>query len=130
MSHSFAKTLPAVQLQIGFPTAVDGRIDKIVENLAVVRPAFMAGPPRIFEKVHAKVVQTVEEEGGARYRLLLISEGYALTETSAGACIVLPHDPAFGVAGRPLVGTEVRKYAALLNSMYTPNRASGPSRDA
>jgi long-chain acyl-CoA synthetase len=39
---------------------------------------------------------------------LLIIEGYALTETSAGACIVLPHDPAFGVVGRPLVGTEVR----------------------
>lgn len=69
LSHSFGKMLGAVQLQIGFPTAVDGRIDKIVENLAVVRPTFMAGPPRIFEKVHAKVVQTVEEEGGLRRRL-------------------------------------------------------------
>ena len=54
LSHSFGKMLEAVQLQIGFPTAVDGRIDKIVENLAVVRPTFMAGPPRIFEKVHAQ----------------------------------------------------------------------------
>ena len=69
LSHSFGKMLAAVQLQIGFPTAVDGRIDKIVENLAVVRPTFMAGPPRIFEKVHAKVVQTVEEEGGLKHRL-------------------------------------------------------------
>jgi long-chain acyl-CoA synthetase len=39
---------------------------------------------------------------------LLIIEGYALTETSAGACIVLPDDPAFGVVGRPLVGTQVK----------------------
>lgn len=69
MSHSFGKMLAAVQLRIGFPTAVDGRIDRIVENLAVVRPTFMAGPPRIFEKVHAKVVQTVEEEGGLKLRL-------------------------------------------------------------
>ena len=69
LSHSFGKMLEAVQLQIGFPTAVDGRMDKIVENLAVVRPTFMAGPPRIFEKVHAKVVQTVQEEGGIRRRL-------------------------------------------------------------
>ncbi len=61
--------LEAVQLQIGFPTAVDGRMDRIVDNLAVVRPTFMAGPPRIFEKVHAKVVQTVQEEGGIKLRL-------------------------------------------------------------
>jgi len=69
LSHSFGKMLVAVQLQIGFPTAVDGRMDRIVDNLAVLRPTFMAGPPRIFEKVHAKVVQTVQEEGGIRLRL-------------------------------------------------------------
>ncbi|MCB1733398.1 MAG: AMP-binding protein, partial [Halieaceae bacterium] len=57
LSHSFGKMLQAVQLQVGFPTAVDGRMDRIVPNLAEVRPTFMAGPPRIFEKVHAKVVQ-------------------------------------------------------------------------
>jgi long-chain acyl-CoA synthetase len=69
LSHSFGKMLQAVQLQVGFPTAVDGRMDRIVPNLAEVRPTFMAGPPRIFEKVHAKVVQTVEEEGGVRAAL-------------------------------------------------------------
>ena len=56
LSHSFGKVLLAAQLQIGFATAVDGRIDKIVENLAAVRPTFMAGAPRIFEKVHDRVV--------------------------------------------------------------------------
>ena len=69
LSHSFGKMLEAVQLQIGFPTAVDGRMEKIVENLAVLRPTFMAGPPRIFEKVHAKIQQTVEEEGGIKQSL-------------------------------------------------------------
>jgi long-chain acyl-CoA synthetase len=69
LSHSFGKMLAAVQLQIGFPTAVDGRIDRVVDNLAVLRPTFMAGPPRIFEKVYSKVVQTVQEEGGAKLRL-------------------------------------------------------------
>jgi long-chain acyl-CoA synthetase len=29
----------------------------------------MAGAPRVFEKLHAKVLQTVQEEGGVRYRL-------------------------------------------------------------
>jgi long-chain acyl-CoA synthetase len=69
LSHSFGKMLLAVQLQIGFTTALDGRIDKIMENLPVVRPTFMAGPPRIFEKVYATVIQTVQEEGGLKYRL-------------------------------------------------------------
>jgi len=69
LAHSFGKMLEAVQLQIGFPTAVDGRLDKIMDNLPVVRPTFMAGPPRIFEKVHAAVVQAVEAEGGLKLRL-------------------------------------------------------------
>jgi long-chain acyl-CoA synthetase len=58
MSHVFGKALIAVQLSIGFSTAVDGRIDKIVDNLGVVRPTFMAGAPRIFEKVRARVLTT------------------------------------------------------------------------
>ena len=69
LAHSFGKMLTAVQLQIGFPSAVDGRIEKVVDNLAVVRPTFMAGPPRIYEKVHSRVVQAVEEAGGVRQRL-------------------------------------------------------------
>lgn len=69
LAHSFGKMLGAVQLQVGFPTAVDGRVDRIVANLPVVRPTFMAGPPRIFEKVHAAVGQTVAAEGGVRLRL-------------------------------------------------------------
>ncbi len=178
LAHSFGKMLEAVQLQIGFPTAVDGRMDKIVENLAQVRPTFMAGPPRIFEKVHGKVVQSVAEEGGLKATLfgwafgvgssvaearragrrtsrvlqlqhavadrlvlskirdrlggrirflisgsaalspevaswfhsagMLVLEGYGLTETSAGACIVRPGDPVFGCVGTPIEGTQVR----------------------
>ena len=69
MSHSFAKVLLAGQLHIGFTTAIDGRIDKIVENLAVIRPTFMAGAPRIFEKVHNRVIASVEAEGGVKAKL-------------------------------------------------------------
>jgi long-chain acyl-CoA synthetase len=58
LSHVFGKALIAIQLYIGFTTAVDGRIDKIVENLAEVQPTFMCGAPRIFEKVRARVMMT------------------------------------------------------------------------
>ena len=56
LSHVFGKALIAVQLDYGFASAVDGRIDKIVENLGVVKPSFMCGAPRIFEKVRAAVM--------------------------------------------------------------------------
>jgi long-chain acyl-CoA synthetase len=69
LSHVFGQTLIAVQLQIGFPTAIDGRVDKIVENLAVVKPTFMAAAPRIFEKAHARIKTMMAAEGGAKAKM-------------------------------------------------------------
>lgn len=51
LSHVFGKTLIAVQLAYGFASAVDGRLDRIVQGLGEVQPTFMCGAPRIFEKV-------------------------------------------------------------------------------
>ena len=56
LSHSFGKVLEALTIRIGVPTAIDGRLDRIVPNLAEVRPTFVAAVPRIFEKVFNKVV--------------------------------------------------------------------------
>ncbi len=69
LAHSFGKVLLAAQLKIGFSTAVDGRVDKIVDNLVTVRPTFMAGVPRIFEKVYGRVVTSIREEGGVKLRI-------------------------------------------------------------
>ncbi|HEY5979568.1 MAG TPA: long-chain fatty acid--CoA ligase [Microlunatus sp.] len=70
LSHSFGKMLVSVQLRIGFATAVDGRVDKIVENLGTVRPTFMAGPPRIFEKIYGAVRPDQHGSGGIKAGLL------------------------------------------------------------
>jgi long-chain acyl-CoA synthetase len=67
LSHSFGKVLEMICVRIGVPTAVDGRIDKIIENLAVVQPTFMAAAPRIFEKVYNKVVAGAKDGGGLKY---------------------------------------------------------------
>lgn len=56
LSHVFGKCLISVQLVVGFCTAVDGRIDRIMSNMAVIRPHLMCGVPRIFEKVRAAVM--------------------------------------------------------------------------
>jgi long-chain acyl-CoA synthetase len=66
LSHVFGKALIAAQLQIGFATAVDGNIERIVDNLGVVQPTFMAGAPRIFEKVRAKVLTSARSGAKAR----------------------------------------------------------------
>jgi long-chain acyl-CoA synthetase len=69
LAHSFGKVLLTTQLAIGFPTAVDGDVDKIVDNLAVIKPTFMGAAPRIFEKAHARIVTMVEAEGGPRKQI-------------------------------------------------------------
>ena len=69
LAHSFGKVLLTAQLQIGFATAVDGRVDKIIDNLAVIRPTFMGAAPRIFEKAHGRIVSTVQQEGGVKAKL-------------------------------------------------------------
>ncbi|WP_256792386.1 long-chain fatty acid--CoA ligase [Terrabacter sp. Ter38] len=70
LSHVFGKMLVATGLQIGFPTAVDGRVDRIVENMAVIKPTFMAGPPRIFEKAHGRIALMFAGEKGVKKKLI------------------------------------------------------------
>jgi long-chain acyl-CoA synthetase len=69
LSHSFGKTLICGILHVGVETYVDGRVDKIAENLGIVRPTLMAAAPRIFEKVYNRVVTGVQEEGGAKAKI-------------------------------------------------------------
>ncbi|HYD40363.1 MAG TPA: AMP-binding protein, partial [Anaeromyxobacter sp.] len=69
LAHSFGKMIGTAQLRLGFPTAVDGRIEAIVENLGKLRPTFVCAVPRIFEKVHAKVLAGAREGGPVKARL-------------------------------------------------------------
>jgi long-chain acyl-CoA synthetase len=69
LAHSFGKVLTAAQLAVGFASAIDGRIPKLVENLAVVQPTFMGAAPRIFEKVYNGVVSKAKEGGGLKYKI-------------------------------------------------------------
>ncbi len=69
MAHSFGKVLLSTQLAVGFETAVDGRIDKIIENLAIVKPTFMGAAPRIFEKAYNRITTMTANEGGAKKKI-------------------------------------------------------------
>jgi len=69
LSHAFGKVMLALPLVIGFPTVIDGRVDKIVENLAIIRPTIMGAVPRIFEKVHGRINEMMVKEGGVKKKL-------------------------------------------------------------
>ena len=69
MAHSFGKVLLSAQLACGFATAVDGRVDKIIDNLAVVKPTFMGAAPRIFEKAYGRIQTMQAQEGGAKKKI-------------------------------------------------------------
>lgn len=69
LAHSFGKVLECAQVRIGFSSGIDGRVDKILDGIGAVRPHFVAAVPRIFEKVHAKVVGGARDAGGLKWQI-------------------------------------------------------------
>ena len=107
LAHVFGKVLLTLPLQIGFPTAIDGRIDKIVDNLAVVKPTFMGAAPRIFEKAYGRIQTMMADEGGVKAKLFSWASGVG-REVSA-----------LREQGKNPAGLLARKYAL-------PTRSSAP----
>jgi long-chain acyl-CoA synthetase len=69
LAHVFGKVLIAKHITIGHVMCVDGRVDKIIENLPVVQPTYMAAVPRIFEKVYNGIAGKARQGGGAKYAI-------------------------------------------------------------
>ena len=61
LAHSFARAVEYVHPKIGLKMAIAESIEKVVDNLAEVRPTIFPSVPRVFEKVHAKVVAEAEK---------------------------------------------------------------------
>ncbi|MEU9335894.1 AMP-dependent synthetase/ligase [Streptomyces sp. NPDC048290] len=77
LAHVFGKVLTSGHIEVGHVTAVDGRVDKIIENLPVVRPTYMAAVPRIFEKVYNGVAAKARAGGPAKYKIFQWAAGVA-----------------------------------------------------
>ncbi|WP_328440694.1 AMP-dependent synthetase/ligase [Streptomyces sp. NBC_00444] len=77
LAHVFGKVLTSGHIEVGHVTAVDGRVDKIIENLPVVKPTYMAAVPRIFEKVYNGVVAKARAGGPAKYKIFQWAAGVA-----------------------------------------------------
>jgi long-chain acyl-CoA synthetase len=66
LAHVFGKMCLTLGVQMGFPTAIDGRLDRIGENMASVHPTFVCAVPRIFQQARAKIIRKALSEGGAK----------------------------------------------------------------
>jgi long-chain acyl-CoA synthetase len=60
LAHSFAKAVEYSHPRFGIKIAFAESIDKVIDNLAEVRPTVFPSVPRVFEKVYAKVRANAE----------------------------------------------------------------------
>lgn len=57
LAHIFARVLELAWIRTGHLLAFAQSVEKVIDDMAVIKPTFMAGVPRIFEKVRAKVIE-------------------------------------------------------------------------
>lgn len=117
LAHAFGKVMLALPLQVGFPTAIDGRVERIVDNLATLRPTIMGAAPRIFEKAHAHIESTVAERGRLSKMLFdwAIGLGMKVSETrQAGKKPSLFSSLAYKVADRAVFATIRERFGGRL----------------
>jgi len=61
LSHVLGRCDSYLNLALGLETIYAESIDKIIDNLSLVQPTIMIAVPRIFEKVYAKIMDTLQE---------------------------------------------------------------------
>ena len=117
LAHAFGKVMLALPLQIGFPTAIDGRVERIIDNLATLRPTIMGAAPRIFEKAHARIEGMVAEQGRLTKKIFdwAIGVGVKVSEArQAGKKPSLASSLAYKVADRMVFSTIRERFGGRL----------------
>ena len=69
LAHVFARLVVYFSLKNALTTALAENIDTVADNLKEIRPHFIASVPRIFEKIHTKIITGVHEAGGLKEKL-------------------------------------------------------------
>ena len=117
LAHAFGKVMLALPLQIGFPTAIDGRVEKIIDNLAALRPTIMGAAPRIFEKAHARIEDMAAERGRLTKKMFdwAIGAGTKVSEArQSGKKPSLASSLAYKVADRLVLATIRERFGGRL----------------
>ena len=92
LAHVFGKVLVTAQLRVGIPSTIDGRMERLLDNLPVIRPTLMAGVPRIFEKMYNRMVEGARAKGPVAYRVFrwAVDTGRAVAEARRTRAAISP----------------------------------------
>jgi long-chain acyl-CoA synthetase len=69
LAHSFARLEAFMGVHVGLVTAFAESLDTVADNLREVRPHFFCSVPRLFEKVHGRILAGVQAESALRQRV-------------------------------------------------------------
>jgi long-chain acyl-CoA synthetase len=94
LAHVLGRELEWVPVVAGCETAFAESLAKIKDNLVEVRPTFMAGVPRIFEKFYSGVVSGAKK--GSAIKVALVSWGFGVGKRHA-AVVRRGETPGFGL---------------------------------
>ncbi len=93
MAHSLQRVAGYVGMYTGTTGVFAERLDKIIDHMQEFKPTIQAAVPRIYEKIHAKILQKVEEATPVRRRLFrwAIDVGRSVSRLEREGRRVPPH---------------------------------------
>jgi long-chain acyl-CoA synthetase len=104
LAHIFARVLALAWIRTGHLLAFAQSAEKVIDDMGVVKPTFMAGVPRIFEKVRAKVIEKAFESPIKRQiiKLALIEAERLVTNPEEGLKTMMAKKFVFDKIGQNL----------------------------
>jgi len=69
LAHAYGKVLQLTGVVYDVPTAIDGDISRLARSLAETRPTYVPAVPRVFEKMHNRIVSGVRARGDRVFRV-------------------------------------------------------------
>jgi len=69
LSHSFERTVSYIYLLAGVTVSFAESFDTIARDIKVVRPTLLTGVPRVFEKLHGRILEKGQAEAGFKATL-------------------------------------------------------------
>ena len=78
LSHSFERIIAYVYMATGVSMVFAESLDTVARDIKRARPTVITGVPRLYEKLHERVVATAREAGGLKQRVFGWASGVAI----------------------------------------------------
>ncbi|MFT5698579.1 MAG: long-chain acyl-CoA synthetase [Desulforhopalus sp.] len=69
MAHVFARTCSNGAIKLGHCTSFARSIDSLIDDFSLASPHWFISVPRVFEKMHTKILASAEAKGGATLKI-------------------------------------------------------------